>query len=199
MRTPSPCCAAWPCTTPTRKSPGSSTGKAAAPPGDCHTPPVESSHCATTGTSHATNPPNSRRRENYSTCPPPPNSSASPRPPCCGGSTTASSPASRSRPARHGESDSPTNCAAWPSTTLPRAGSPSTTPAEHSASPAKRSCRRSSAVSWTPSSPAPDAAKACVSTFPAQPTPYSDHDNQRKEQCDHASKQALMSPSTIHS
>ncbi len=48
-RTPSLCCAAWPCTTPTRKSPGSSTGKAAAPPGDCHTPPVGSSHCDTTG------------------------------------------------------------------------------------------------------------------------------------------------------
>jgi hypothetical protein len=58
---------AWPCTTPTRKSPGFSTGKAAAPPGDCRTPPVESPHCDTTGTSPATNPPTSRRMENCST------------------------------------------------------------------------------------------------------------------------------------
>src|SRR5262249_40985689 len=112
------------------------------------------------------------------------------------GSTTASSPANRSPPARRGESGSPTNSAAYSSTTLPRAGSPFTTPAEPSASPAKPCCRRSSAASWKPSSPAPAAATAYVSTCPAPPTPYSDHDNQRKEQCDHASKQSAMSPST---
>ena len=55
-RTPSTCCAGWPPTTPTPPSPGSSTGKAGAPPGDCRSPPVGSSHCATTGTSPATSP-----------------------------------------------------------------------------------------------------------------------------------------------
>src|SRR6266536_284058 len=39
------------------------------------------------------------------------------------------------------------------------------------------------------------SGKAYVSTFPTPPTPYSDHDNQPKEQCDHASKQSAMSPS----
>ena len=34
---------------------------------------------------------------------------------------------------------------------------------------------------------------------PARQTACSDHDHQRKEQCDDASKHAVMSPSTIHS
>ena len=55
-KTPSTCCAVSPSTTPTPPSRTSSTGKAAAPPEDCHTPPVGSSHCATTTTSPATNP-----------------------------------------------------------------------------------------------------------------------------------------------
>jgi len=55
-RTPSTSSAAWPCTTPTRSSPASSTARAAAPPAECHTPPVESNRCATTGKSPATSP-----------------------------------------------------------------------------------------------------------------------------------------------
>src|SRR6266704_5107969 len=104
-----------------------------------------------------------------------------------------------SPPAPPGESGSPTNCAACSSTTPPPAGSPCTTPAEPSASPARPCCRRSSAANWTPSSPAPDAGKAYASTFPTPPTPYSDHDNQRKEQCDHASNAARRSASNTHS
>ncbi len=52
-----------------RPSPGSSTASTARPPADCHTPPVESNHCATTGTSTATSPsrtPPTNRKENCS-------------------------------------------------------------------------------------------------------------------------------------
>ncbi len=45
----------------------------------------------------------------------------------------------------------------------PAAGSPSPTPPRRSASPARPYCRRSSAASSAPSSPAPGAGKACVS------------------------------------
>ena len=37
------------------------------PPADCHTPPVGSNHCATTGTSRATSPATRRQKENCST------------------------------------------------------------------------------------------------------------------------------------
>src|SRR6266536_4277661 len=40
------------------------------------------------------------------------------------------------------------------------------------------------------------SGKAYVSTFPAPPTPYSDHENQRKEQCEHASKKSRISASS---
>jgi hypothetical protein len=66
-RTLSTCCAASPRTTRTRKSPASSTGKAAKRPGDCRSPPVESNRCVTTRTSPATNPPTSPRKETCST------------------------------------------------------------------------------------------------------------------------------------
>ena len=53
--------------TPTPRSPASSTGRAAAPPAECHTPPVGSSHCATTGKSPATSPAARNPKESCST------------------------------------------------------------------------------------------------------------------------------------
>jgi DNA invertase Pin-like site-specific DNA recombinase len=63
---------------PDAEIPGSSTGRAAAPPGNCHSPPVGCNHCATTTKSPATSPTTSRRKESCSTCPPPRKCSASP-------------------------------------------------------------------------------------------------------------------------
>ena len=91
--------AAWPSTTPTPRSPGSSTGSTAAPPAECHSPPVESRACGTTGTSPATRQAPTRRKENCSPWPTPPPNSAWPPPPCTAGSTTGSSAASSSPPA----------------------------------------------------------------------------------------------------
>ena len=55
-RTPSPSAGGWRRTAPTPPSPGSSTGRAGAPPGNCPLPPIGSSRCATTGASPATSP-----------------------------------------------------------------------------------------------------------------------------------------------
>ena len=55
-KTPSTWSAVSPPTTPTRRSPASSTGSTAAQPEECHTPPVGSSRCATTGRSPAFQP-----------------------------------------------------------------------------------------------------------------------------------------------
>ena len=51
---------------------GSSTGSTAAPPADCHTPPVESRACGTTGASPATRTPQITRKESCSPWPTPP-------------------------------------------------------------------------------------------------------------------------------
>src|SRR6266511_2685709 len=45
----------------------STTGSTAPPPADCHTPPVESSRCVTTGRSPATSPAASPTKESCST------------------------------------------------------------------------------------------------------------------------------------
>src|SRR6266542_6156270 len=95
MTTPSTSCGAWPCTTRTRSSPGSSTGKADAHPEDCHTPPLESKAYATTGKSTATNQTTNPRKDPYSPWPTPPPNSVSHRPPCTAGWATGSSPADR--------------------------------------------------------------------------------------------------------
>jgi hypothetical protein len=58
--------AASPCTTRMPRSPGSSTAKDAAPPGDCHTPPGESKAPGTTGASSATPRPTNHRKESWS-------------------------------------------------------------------------------------------------------------------------------------
>ena len=42
------------------------TGSTAPPPAECHTPPAESSHCATTGKSPAASQATTRRKENCS-------------------------------------------------------------------------------------------------------------------------------------
>ena len=72
-------------------------------------------------------------------------------------------------------------------------------PPSPTACPAKPSCNVSSAANCKPSTSAPDAEKACVSSPQPPRKDCFDHDNQRKEQCDNASKQASMSPSTTHS
>src|SRR6185295_6807144 len=64
--------------------------------------------------------------------------------------------------------------------------------------PAKPSCNVSSAASSKPSTCAPDAEKACVSSPHPPRKNCSNHDNQRKPQCDDASKQLAMSVSTTH-
>src|SRR6266487_3254380 len=198
MTTPSTSCGAWPCTTRTRSSPGSSTGKADAHPEDCHTPPLESKAYATTGKSTATNQTTNPRKDPYSPWPTTPPNSVSHRPPCTAGWATGSSPANRSPPAPPGASASPTRSAPCSSTTLPKAGYPCWKPPTPSACPARPSCSVSSAASCKPSTSAPDAGKAYASTFPAETAPYFDQDNERKEQCDDASNAPARSASRIH-
>jgi hypothetical protein len=67
------------------------------------------------------------------------------------------------------------------------------------ASPAKPSCNVSSAANCKPSTSAPDAEKACVSSPHPPQKDCSDHDNQRKPQCDEASKNFWMSKSMTQS
>jgi DNA invertase Pin-like site-specific DNA recombinase len=191
--------AAWPSTTPTPRSPGSSTGNTAAPPEDCRSPPVESKGSATIGASRATSPATTPRRESCSPWPRPPSNSASRPPPCTAGSATGSSPASSSPPALPGGSASPTSYAASSSTTPPTAGWPCSRRPSRLACPARRCCTVSSAASSAPSTSAPAAEKACVSRFPTPNTGCSDPHNQPKEQCGDASKHAWISPSTTHS
>ena len=74
----------------------------------------------------------------------------------------------------------------------PKAGWPCSKPPTPTASPAKPLPNVSNAASSKPSTSAPDDEKACVS-HPPHKTRYSDHDNERKEQCDHASKKSAIS------
>jgi DNA invertase Pin-like site-specific DNA recombinase len=186
---------------PTRRSPGSSTGSTAPLPGDCRSPPVESSRCATTGTSPATKTPATPPpKETCSTWPRPPANLGSPPPRCCAGLTTASSSASRSPPAHPGRSASPASCAPCSPTTPPTAGSPSPTPPKRSASPARPYCRRSSAASCMPYSPAPDAGKACVSSYQPPKTACSNqHNQQRSSMTMHPSRPGCRPPAPTHS
>ena len=94
-----------------------------------------------------------------------PNSASRP-PPCTAGSATASSPANNSPPAHPGGSASPTRSAPCSSTTPPTAGWPCWRPPSPTACPAKPSCNVSSAANCKPSTSAPDAEKACVSSHP---------------------------------
>ena len=80
--------------------------------------------------------------------------------------------------------------------TPPKAGWPCLRPPWRTASPARHCCTVSSAASSAPSTSAPDAGKACVSSLRPPPKDCFDHDNQRKEQCDHASNAADRSAST---
>jgi len=57
----------------------------------------------------------------------------------------------------------------------------------------------SSAASSKPSTCAPDAEKACVSSPHPPQKDCSDHDNQREQQCDDASKNFWMSKSITQS
>jgi DNA invertase Pin-like site-specific DNA recombinase len=150
------------------------------------------------GRSPATNPATNRGKESSSPWPTPPNNSGSLRPLCTAGWATASSPASRSPPARPGASASPTTSAPCSSTTRPRAGWPCWRPPSPTASHARPSCNVSSAASCKPSTSAPDDEKACVSSPQPRETACSDHDNQRKEQCDDASNAAVRSASRTH-
>jgi hypothetical protein len=72
MRAPSAWSAGWPSTTTTPRSRGSSTASTAAPPADCHTPPVGSRACGTTGASPATRTPQITRKETCAPWPTPP-------------------------------------------------------------------------------------------------------------------------------
>ena len=144
--------------------------------------------------------PTTRPKENCSPWPTPPNQlglgalHAAPlaRP-------TGSSPASNSPPARPGGSGSPTTSAPCSSTTPPTAGSPCWRPPSPTACRAKPSCNVSSAANCKPSTSAPDAEKACVSSPQPARKDCFDHDNQRKEQCDNASKNFWISKSITQS
>src|SRR6478609_11272399 len=94
------------------------------------------------------------------------------------------SPASNSPPARPGASGSLTRSATCSSTTPPTAGSPCWRPPSPTGCPAKPSCTVSSAASSKPSTCAPDAEKACVSSPHPPQKDCSNHDNQREQQCD---------------
>src|SRR6185312_1281821 len=84
------------------------------------------------------------------------------------------------------------------STTPPTAGSPCWRPPSPTACPDRPSCSVSSAASSKPCTCAPDAEKACVSSPHPPRKDCSNHDNQRKPQCDEASKQLAISVSTTH-
>ena len=85
-KTPSTCYAAWPHTTPTPRSPGSSTGKGDAPHGNCPSPPVGSKASDTHGPSPATSPATIHNKESCSPWPTPPTNWAWPPQPCTAGS-----------------------------------------------------------------------------------------------------------------
>ncbi len=104
--------------------------------------------------------------------------------PSTGGSTTDSSPASRSPPAPPGASASPNPSGISSPTTPPPAGFPSRSPPRPSASPGRQCCSVSSAANSAPSTSAPDAGKACVSSYPPPKTGCSSHPRAVKEQCD---------------
>jgi hypothetical protein len=95
-----------------------------------------------------------------------------------------------------GESGSTTPCARCSSTTPPPATWPCSRRPWHTECPARRCCSVSSAANSKPSTRAPDDEKACVSNPRPPRKDCFDHDNQRKEQCDDASKQSAMSVST---
>ena len=66
----------------------------------------------------------------------------------------------------------------------PPDGSPSRSPPPPSASPGRPCCSVSSAATSAPSTSAPDAGKACVSSYPLPKTACSNHPPTVKEQCD---------------
>ena len=66
----------------------------------------------------------------------------------------------------------------------PPAGSPSRSPPHPSASPGRPCCSVSSAANSAPSTSAPDAGKACVSSYPPPKTGCPSHPRPVKEQCD---------------
>src|SRR5713101_2639849 len=69
-------------------------------------------------------------------------------------------------------------------TTPPTEASPSRSPPPPSASPARPCCSVSSAATSAPSTSAPDAGKACVSSYQPPKTACSSHPQAVKEQCD---------------
>ena len=148
-------------TTTTQRSPGSSTGKAAAPQPANGSPRSSSAGCAATATSPRSSHPPSRPTASCSPSAKPPTSSASPPPPSSAGSKPDSSPASKTPPALHGGSVSTTSSAPCSSKMPHPATSRSSTRCAPSASPARPCCNVSSAANCTPSTSATDAEKAC--------------------------------------
>jgi DNA invertase Pin-like site-specific DNA recombinase len=197
-RTRSRCSGGSPPTTTTPPSPGSSTAKTAAPRPANDSPPRSSPACATTGRSRATNHPANRPTANCSPSAKPPNSSASSPPHCTAGCKPDSSPASKTRPARPGESASTTNSAPCSSKTHRRAMCRSSTRCAPSALAARPCCSVSSAANCTPSTSATDAEKACE-YWPHKPkAPCSTPPPAPERQCDDGSKQLWMSASSAH-
>ena len=105
-RTPCRCSDDSPSTTPTPRSPASSTAKAASRQPERPSPRRSSAASAATAASPATKHRPNRPTASWSRSPRPPSCSASCPRPCIAGSATASSPANRTRPARHGASAS---------------------------------------------------------------------------------------------
>ena len=91
-----------------------------------------------------------------------------------------------------GASGSPTTSATCSSTTPPTAGSPCWRPPSPTACPDRPSCNVSSAANSKPSTSAPDAEKACVSSPHPPRKDCSNHDNQRKPQCNETSNEARL-------